>query len=241
MMRIVKYMFVAFLFLFMFNLNIYAECSYRERKDLLNAAKNFDIVVEPKTVVVETTGPTSFSEEPITITYEQYSFDFIVSNLSNDIYIRYYNDFNDEENYVSSSDLKEGIYRFNVSNASTLMTYYFEIRSENNNCAGQVFYTKKIVKPIYNSYSEYSICQEEKLKNKEYCKKFVTKDLKLSESDFLQMANSVISEQNQDDLNEGFNLLNFLKTYWYYFVGVIILGALILIYLFIKKKREKLV
>jgi len=244
MKKTINFIVVLITFLYIFNLRVDAECSYQERKELLNSAKNVSITVEPKIEIFETEGTNSFSEEVVTQKVEKYSFNFIVSNLSDDLYIRYYNDFNEEEKFISSSDLNDGLYSFNVDDASNLITYYFEIRSNNNNCAGQIFYNKKVIKPIYNYYSEYAICKEEIFKNKDYCKKFVTKKLNLTEEEFFNVVNKVSvgeSEKSETATETTLTLLDIIKNYWYLGVGLILIIIIVVVVIAIKKKREKLI
>lgn len=240
MKRVINYLLIYIVCLFVAINNINAECTYQERKDLLNKAKSVDIFIEPKVEVVEKYVTNSFSSVPVKTTYEKYSFDFLVSNMSDDLYIRYYNDLDSGENYISSTDLKDDLYRLTVDDASTLITYFFEIRSNYNNCPGQVFYTKKVVKPIYNYYSEYSICELDNFKEKDYCKKFITKDLNISEKDFFNITQNQLNDKENEKNINTFNVLNFIYNYWYYFVGVLLIVVVGIVFIVISRKRRKL-
>ena len=223
------------------NINVKAECSYKERKDLLNSAKNISIVVEPIIDKVEESGDTSLDLDNNVYIVEKYSFNFIVTGLNEDLYIKYYNDFNEDNGFINFSDLTDGIYRFSNEDYSNLMTYYFEIRSNNNNCAGQKFMTKKVVKPIFNEYSRYDICSEEKLKNKDYCKKFITKNLNISEPEFFDRASDILEKPNDEKVVNDNNFWDFLTNYWYYFVGGLVIVVATIVIIAISKKRGKLV
>ncbi len=235
--------FVLFLSIFLFKYNVYAECSYKERKELLNSAKNVDIAYEIETKKNESTGISPDDpDEEIKTTFEEYNFKFTIVNLSNDIFIKYYNLFDNTENYVNYDDLNTGIYTFNDSNYLDIYKYYFEFYSRNTNCDGELMYTKKIIKPKYNLFSMYDICNKKEMEDYKYCKKFITKEFYISESEFIKLANTYLSENtSQKDQKDDNKYLVFLKKYWFYFIIVImifILGSLSIIK--IKKKRSEL-
>lgn len=240
MKKIFNYLYILIIVSIVNILNCNAECSYQERKDLLNKAKSVSITVEPKVEIVETTGTTSFSEEEVTIKSEKYSFDFIVSGLEESLYIRYYNSLTEDNGHIYYTDLEKDIYKFNIDNVSDIITFYFELYSLNENCPGEKFYTNRVVKPMYNYFSEYSVCQNELISSQEYCKKFITKKLNLTEEELYEKANKVIEESSKKVEDSNFNLLEFIKNYWYIFVGAILVVVIVCTVIIIKKKREKL-
>ena len=217
----------------MFNVN--AECSYQERKELLNAAKNVDIFYEVKENVNTEKGTNTYGEE---LNYENITYEIIfnISNLSNDLIIKYYNTLNYEENYINSENIKDGIYKFSDLNYYKIYNYYFEIYSTNENCPGNKIYTKKIKKPIYNGYSKYSICNEKELETYKYCKKFVTEEIKIDEAKFIELANKQLKSE-QDESNVETNI--FFEKYFIYILIIItiIIISLVMIVIFKRKRR----
>ena len=234
-----KYFFISFISLFIFIYKVNAECSYQERKELLNEAKKVDITVSPVITTHEEQGYTSFSDGLETFIIEDYSFDFFVTNLSEKIYIEYYSDSDDNSKFINVKDMTDGVYKFNDNNYTDLKTYYFVIRSNNSNCIGDKFYTKKVVKPIFNSFSELGLCKNEALQDNNICKKFITKSLNLSEPEFVNKAQNIINESIKGkETNKG--LLDYVTNYWYIGAIVIVLVLLVLIIIKINKKRAEL-
>ena len=236
MNKVINSLLFVFIFFFMIA-NVNAECSYQERKSLLNDAKNVDITVSPKEQLlicdnlVYNTGQTDYDAII-------YSFDFTITNLPNTLFIKYYTDFDEEENYVSEENLNNGMFTFNDNNYTTFKTYYFEFKSNNNNCAGETFYTKKIVKPKYNNYSGYTACSDENFSKTKYCEKFITKDLNINEEQFYKLYNDSLVKDNKSNVDKKNK--SFIKKYWYVLLILIIVPLIIVSIVLINRKRSEL-
>lgn len=242
MKRTFYYSFFMFILSFIFIINVNAECSYQERKTLLNDAKSVNISVSANSEEVEEKGSSPLSDEEETYITTKYSFTFNVVNLTDNLFIKYYNDYDDVENYIMLSDFSNGVYSFKDDNEDSFKTYYFEFRSNNDNCPGQLMYTKKVVKPKYNYLSSFNECSNEKMQNNKYCQKFITKDLEITEEEFLKVASEIIYENNNDVEDNGDNVvINIIQSYWYILVIILILIISVVIFIVLKKKKEKLV
>lgn len=229
------------LFTFVFILNVNAECSYKERKSLLDEAKKVDIGYEIITNERTVEGVNPDSGEDMSVKVEDYEYKFYITNLTDNIYIRYYNLFDNEEKYIMSNELSDGIYHFSDNNYLDLYKYIFEIRSNNNNCLGDVMYTKKITKPVYNIFSSFSICSKDGMEDYKYCSKFITKQFNISESEFIKFANEYYdSLQNKEDNQENNEVIEVIKKYWYIIVVVVVAILSIVIVIIVRKKRSEL-
>ena len=232
--------FSVFVFIcFLFIVNVNAECSYKERKELLNEANSVEIAVEPVVSQERIYGSDSFSEENEEFLEEKYSFDFVISNIYDDLFIKYYNDMDGFEEYLTIDDFNESIYIFNDDNADDFKTYYFEFRSLNENCYGDIVTTKKIKKPIYNYLSSLNVCSNEKMINSKYCQKFITKSLNITEKELLKKASEEINNEKKEEKDKSSFLLSILK-YWYVILIIIFICVLLFVILKIKKRRESL-
>lgn len=230
-----------FLFTFVFILNVNAECSYKERKSLLDEAKNVDIGYEIITNERTVEGVNPDSGEDMVTTVEDYEYKFYITNLTDNIYIRYYNLFDNEEKYIMSNELSDGIYYFSDNNYLDLYKYIFEIRSNNNNCLGEVMYTKKITKPVYNIFSSFSICSKDGMENYKYCSKFITKQFNISESEFIKFANEYYdSLQNKESSQEDKKVIEIIKKYWYIIAISVAIVFVVIISIVVVKKRSEL-
>lgn len=228
-----------FIIYFMNILNCNAECSYQERKDLLNSAKNVEIFYEINEKKSIDTGKNSFGEE-VSFDKIDYIFNFKVTNLSSNLFISYVDsDYN--EKFINFEDLKDNIYSFEDNNFIKLFTYEFKFHSLNENCLGETILTKKVVKPYYNGFSDYEICKDERLENFIYCKTFLTSSHSYNENEFIQKAKEYIkSVEVQDEQSTKFNFIDFILNYYLYFLfSFVFIGGIIAIVL-IRKKRSKL-
>ena len=245
MKKLSNYILFFFVFTFIFVFKVNAECSYQERKDLLNAAKNVDIGYEIVSNVVEEEGVDPDTNETKMYTYENYSYKFYVTNLVDEIFIKYYNGFETENiEYINVEDLQNGVYYFTDYNSLNIYNYYFEIYSLNNNCAGNLITTRKIIKPKYNYFSSFSICEDESMKNYSNCNKFITKEINLNESDFIANATKYYKNVNinpNEKEDNKLNINNLLKKYWYCVLIIFIVIIFIIIFIINKfKKRGEL-
>lgn len=208
--KIFKLLFVCFT-LMMFVKNVNAECSYEEKKNLLKEAKNIkiDVVVENKTIeqeVLEYDGTLSVQEKEIDV------INFYVSNLSDNLFIKYYNLMNSEEKYIMPSNLKDGIYTIEDTNLIDFYTYNFVIYSANEQCVGEEIYTKKIKKPTSNPYSGFDICKEDKMEEFKYCKKYLEEEVSFSSTEFEKKANNYLNglentEETPTEIVKDFNYI----------------------------------
>ncbi len=243
MKNITRYLLFVLFISCIFISKVNAECSYQERKDLLNAAKGVDIGYEVITDEFEDTGEDPDTGEISTYKSQRYSFKFYINNISDNIFIKYYNDFNSSDAiYVDENKLQDGIYYFTDYNTLNIYNYYFEVYSQNNNCPGNLVYTHKIVKPKYNYFSTFSICEKVGMDEYKNCDKFITKPINKNESDFVYDATKYYNEKHpkNDTDKENNKILKFLSKYWYVFsiVALVVIVAVIFIIRFIKKRGE---
>ena len=155
MRKIFNYSLFFILLSFLFINSVNAECSYQERKQLLNEAKAVDISVEP-----------------ILNDNNEYDFKFNVINITEDFFIKYYNTNNGEENVINYELSNGGIFSFVDTDTYSVYNYKFEFYSTNNNCYADKISSRSITKPMYNMYSENVNCTYDNNKNFKYCAKF---------------------------------------------------------------------
>ena len=224
--------------------NVNAECSYKERKELLNAAKNLEIGYDIDTRIEQREAIDPYTDEVIFYNQEIYSLKFYITNFNNNIFIKYYNGFETEQTYyVTIEDLKDGVYNFVDSNVTDIYKYYFEIYSLNENCAGDLITTRKVIKPIFNMYSDFSICNKKEMQGYKNCNKFITKEVGLNESEFLTAANSYYENHKSNDIEDENNtVFNFIKKNWIMLsLSLCLIIIIIIIVIRIKKKKGELV
>lgn len=224
MKNIFNYALFVILLSFIFVIKVNAECSYQERKDLLNEAKAVDISVEP--------------------VYKDgiYSFKFIVAGMSDNFFIKYTNLNSGEEKYIFDFDLIEGgIYTFEDTDFLSVYNYKFFIYTTNENCTGSEIYTKKIVKPMYNIYSENINCTFENNKDFKYCQKFFYKNYNLNEEEFNSELIKYNMNNNMVEDTELIEQNGTISQYWpYIFVVGIFIVIIVCVIIFVRKKKNVL-
>jgi len=229
MKNIGKYIIFIYILSFLCMFNVKAECSYQERKDLLNVAKNIDISVEPIEVSVEK---------------GNYDFKFNIANITEDIFIKYYNTNNGIEKYIRFEDTNNGLYSFIDEASMQVYDYKFVFYSNNNNCIGYKLTTKTLKKPMYNMYSENVNCTNEIYQNFKYCNKFLDKDDNLSLEEFYEkmLDYSEVKTKNNINKNENNSNENKLVSNIITIIAItlIVLTTAVIIFIIKKKRSEKL-
>ena len=242
MKRLINFLFLTIIFAFVFNISVYAECSYQERKELLNSAKNVDISFELKDKEEEYVGinPNSGLEETIKQTI--YYFDLNIIGITENMFLSISNDYDSEEIVVNYEDLSDGSYSLEINNSSDLIKYYIQFYSNKDNCYAEKIITKKITKPKLNPIYNYSICLNDKVSNHEYCKQFINKDFNKSETDIIEELNNIINDENESNnkVKNDNAFLNFFINYWYVFLLGLIIISTVIVVIIIRKKRSRL-
>ncbi len=221
MRKIFNYSLFFILLSFIFINSVNAECSYQERKQLLNEAKAVDISVEP-----------------ILNDNKEYDFKFNVINITENFFIKYYNTNNGEENVINYELSNGGIFSFVDTDTYSVYDYKFEFYSTNNNCYADKISSRSITKPMYNIYSDNVNCTYDENKNFKYCSKFLTKDENLSLDEFYEKMLDYSEEKQTYDVDENDNE-SFIKSYLIYIIIFVIFLITIIILLIIRKKRSE--
>lgn len=176
-------------------------------------------------------------------------FEINIFNLTENLYIKVYNDVTGETNTYYYSDSDEGTIRFDFKRIKRIgkntITVY---ASENTNCANMELYSFTYSTPRFNEYSTYSLCNN----NPDFylCYRFLTVETNIEFEEFVNaitryekgkidnQGNEIPPEEPKEEKNFG----TFLKENKFVLIGVttgvIILGGTITFFI-IKKKRSK--
>ena len=136
----------------------------------------------------------------------------------------------------------DGVIYVDAGEADMIKEFSIDIRSNDSNCKNEVFKTATITTPMYNSFNNKEICNENP--SFELCQEFSFSDYSgVTDKEFLNSLNDYKEKKEKQE--------SLAKSPWYnikLFIGrfkVIIIIAVIcvivgVIYYFIKKKRSKL-
>ena len=95
---------------FIFCQNVYAECSYQERKDLLNATKNVEININSAIKEIEHEIINPNNDELETTKVKVNYFQLQLTGITDEFFAIITNNYNDEEEVVNNLVAKDGIY-----------------------------------------------------------------------------------------------------------------------------------
>lgn len=225
MKKNIKYILSFMVFIFCFVCNVNAECSYQERKNMLDVAKGVEAYFEPD--------------------LNNKYFTFNLYNLDESIYVVINNSKTGENKEIHNYDMINNHYSFVENNIDDVITYYVNINSNNSSCYGNKITTKIVVKKIVNKFYYEDICKG--IEDYTYCKpllnnKFAISDSKIREN-IAKYRDSLNVKEDEDIINKfGMDdLINLLKKYWYIFVIIIIISITIVVIIKINKKRGELI
>ena len=205
--------------------NVNAECSYQERKELLDKAKNLEIFFEPNV-------------------NDKY-FTFNLYNLDNDLYVIISNDKSDDIKEVYSYDMEDNRYSFIDYNVDDLIVYTVKIYSNKSGCYSNNVTSKRVVKKIINKFYDDDICKG--IEDYFYCKPLLNSKFSISDNKFISNINEYrekSSIKETEDVNKKFgmdDLIELIKKYWYILGGILIIAVIIFIIVKINKKRGELI
>ena len=110
--------------------------------------------------------------EPV---YENY-FKVIFSNLDSKLYIKVYNDYNDEVKFIRYQDTEDGIYTLDWNNIDKITKFTYEVYSSTEtSCPDEKYFTGYVVLPKFNELSDSTMC--EGITDFDPCSKYIMVDM----------------------------------------------------------------
>ena len=188
-------------------LDVKASCSYTTLANLKKLASNVNVTYTYN--IVENTA----------------TFNIRFANLTRDIYV--YDSYNDKSYYdtgeIVLNDFKDGT------------KYRFFIKSNDSNCKDELLMTKYISLPKYNKFYGDPICNG--IENYTLCQKWGTFNT-TSYSDYKNQINKYKASLNKEKvvIDEEKKLTFIFKYYLFIFITIIIIGSLLIYYLYKKDK-----
>lgn len=243
MKKVINYVCFTIIFSFIFIMNTNAECSYQERKDLLNQAKSVDVSFEVVEKEEEYTliNPNTGEEGQYSKTL--YSFKLNVAGITEDIFAKIYSTNDTNQYIVNYEDMTDGIYSIDIENTTDIVKYYVDFYSTNSNCYAEKITTNTITKPKENHLYYFSICLDERVQNSKYCEHFIEKDFSKSVDEIVSELTEIVNEDGSNTKNED-NVLNivrnFMNSYWYILIIIIVIVVVFVTIILVRKKKNRL-
>lgn len=253
-MKKMKAFVLMFLFFFL-STDVYAVCDAEESNTLNSLATNLGISYE--IVEVEIPMDENFNP-PDGITEEEYLdyvatrtyFRIYISNVTEELYVVVTNKSTNEKHTYTYEDAVNGIITFDEIVGISITNYTIDVYSSSaTNCPNTLLYTHYLTTPLYNSYSEMSVCDG--IEEFYLCHEYLSVDVDVNFDDFLKFVDEYKAGHIDDDGNEvvppedsegGF--LQFIGDH----LVIVIISAVVIVaagglitFVVIKKQRSRIV
>lgn len=114
-----------------------------------------------------------------------YSIKYKIYNVTDDIYISYYNEKSADSIVISSGNLVNGIYEFVDYNVEDIYEYKFDVKAMNSSCG--TLRTISSVKPRRNPVYDDPECHYEDTSNLYYCREWVSQKFPYTDERILEI------------------------------------------------------
>ena len=215
-----KFLFFIFI-MFIFLNKINADCTFEERQELLKEANNIEAYFDADV--------------------NHNIFLFNLYNLNENLYVDITNSLNDKTITINYNNLVNDIYTYEEFEINKSAIYTVNIYSNKSECYGKKITSKRVRKGIINKFAKQSVC--EGIEEYYYCNSVLDNNITLTDDEVYKKIEDyklALEEKNKVE-EKNFNLLEFIKKYW--FIIPILLGIVlvVLLILYINKKRGELV
>lgn len=232
---------IGLFFALVINVDAAVSCAYTDQVNLNHLVSNMKVINELDSELYK------FPD----MTDNRDFFKVSILNISKEFYVVITNNVNDEKVTLTYQDSKDDILTYKWYETDYKTTFNVKVyTSKETDCPDEVIKTFVTSTPRYNIYSLYSICNE--ISEFAYCQKYVTFD-ELTEKEFLekvdrykQGAIDKDGKPTDDDDKTNNAFIQFIKTYKWYIIGVIVISGSIIgivvykVYNRNKKRKELL-
>ena len=236
--KIISFVLACFVCIFFYNVEA-ETCSKDVSRDLTKEAyyvkTTYEVVDKSiyKEIVV--------GEDKTTFKIPKYEFNISIYNITKNLYVVVENDVNDTVLTIRHTDTQEGVYNFVDKDFGRIYKYALTVYSDDSECSNKKLKTIKLVRPMYNAYSEYSFCKNS---SNYYCQKFTTTALNLKgNEDFLSKIKVNNDKRSigtiEVEKKETKSFMDMIMDNWQMYAGVSLASIVVsLILLIVIKKRK---
>ena len=166
--------------------------------------------------------------------YTTVHFDLKIENVTEDVYVRVTNDYDNTTKDYYYKDSDNGTLVIPSPNVYRYVKYIVKVYTKDSECGGEAVQTLNLKTNIYNGYSNFDICKKAK-EPIDICYEF--KDTSnLSVNEFMIEAQKEIDYLNRSFLTK---LLDFIKEYYMYIlIPIILIGAYYIVRIVILKRSR---
>lgn len=207
------------------------KCSNEDAKKLKEAAKKIKVSYETKKISI------GMGEVLDSLEYEETElfdtgFAIKITGITEDVYVVVKNDYSGDIFTYHYADTENGTKEIESLANDELVTFTFDVKSENTNCKDETYRKISLTTPIYNSYSEWQYCADNPGLN--VCEKLVYEKVTSEEFD-----EAIKSNDEEKEIKD--NKTNIIKDNKYVFIiggSVVIIGVATAL-VQIKKRRSR--
>lgn len=225
-----------------------SSCNYSEQAELNKIVADVKATYEPvSTYVGKGLDVDKADEEGNIPEIDVYARVFHISllNVTDDVYVKVTNNYDDTVLTLRKSDAKEdGIVTFQAVGMDSLITYTFEVYANKYACLGELFRKFYLTTPIYNRLSETLSCKD--YPNYYYCQEYLNSEPISYDAFFEGLDKYKESLNNKKAEEKKKNVLEIVQDFYkknkiainiVLSIGVIVGGTTIVIV--IKKRRSR--
>ena len=230
---------------------VYAVCDATELNTLRSVAANVRASYEELKGIMdpsEYTPPDGTSAEDFTAYYNY--FRIYITNLTEDIYVKVYNDATGEENTYTYQDSDNGTVTFDWEDITLLANFTIKVYSSfNTNCSDTELYTLYLTTPRFNNYSLFDMCDG--AEDFYLCYEYLSIPDEVSFGQFVDLIERYKNGQVDDDGNiveEPENEENgFIQFLGEHYVEIIVIAVIVIAVgvtvtvIIVKKQRSRIV
>lgn len=234
----VRKFFISLLFIFVFVLNVKADCDSKEVLRLNTEAASVNANYEITQVLKDYQG-NLHPELPLEmgkVLDGGYSIldivTFKLNNVTDNIYVTITNQEDSYAERIDYNKTENGSYSFEVPDTNKIRNYVIKVYSNNSKCLDEDLRTINVATPMYNALSDMVACQNNDVY---YCQKYITVPLSITEDDI------AIDYSQKNHANEIEEVVPEKNNRLFVLVSLGIIGFLviaIIVTLIIKKKRK---
>lgn len=221
-------------------------CSYERQVELKKIASAVKLTYEEaeEEVDPDTYGPPDSPVEGDGILYRNY-FEIKLLNLTEDIYVKLENSYNDDVKYIRYEDTDEGTFSIDWKNTEEVVTFTYTIFTSNKTeCVNEKLSSGMFTIPKYNRYHNSVICED--IPDYYLCQKYISTNVTFES--FYENVNYYLEKNKNEDKNEEEkekgkvvnNIFDFLKDNKIIIIAsILFVGGVVTTVIVVKKRRSR--
>jgi hypothetical protein len=231
--------------LFGINVSAASKCDYTELAEINQEAAGVKVSYEEKKRVLEGDNGVADTEtgELEGDVYERY-FTVNITNVTDNLYIKVINSYDNSTKVMSSSDAVNGVISFDWHDIDQIAKLTVKVyTSAKTNCADEEIMVQYKTLPMYNYYSDSQYCEENP--KVDVCQQYVTNEI--TEEEYYKQVDQTVSsgEEEKEEKNVVKKVTNyFKKNKKQVIIGgsiIIVVGVVTTVVVIVKRRRSRLI